>query len=319
MSWIQKAGLLLGLGLFVWVLSSADLLAVWEQLRAFQWRFAMVFGFYVVIFGLDTLGWKFAFGPRIDNQLRWDRLFRTRLAGEAVNYITPSAWIGGEPVKAALLSKRYGVPLTDGIASVVVAKTTFAFSMLLFIILGLWVTAATRPVSASVVRWVWVVLPTLSVLLILFLLVQFFQPFRRSFLLFRRLAPNWFARVESKLEQLDHAVGSFYRDFPRSVFWSFGFHFLGWVAGAIEVYLIFYLLNFPISFATACSIEALWILLKSGAFLIPATIGVSEGILLFLCAGLGIHAVPALALALIRRARELAWVGLGLVEFSRKA
>jgi len=111
---LRGVALLVGLGLFGWVLSSADLPAVWGVLKGLQWRFALVLLFYIVIFGLDTLGWWFAFSPKVRTQLHWIRLFRVRLAGEALNYVTPTAWVGGEPVKAALLSKRYGVPLPEG-------------------------------------------------------------------------------------------------------------------------------------------------------------------------------------------------------------
>jgi len=310
--------LAVGVGLFAWILRTADLPAVWKTLTALHWRFGMVLLFYIVIFGLDTLGWRYALRPHAQAKIRWDRLFRARLAGEAVNYVTPTAWVGGEPVKAALLAERYGIPMVDGMASVVVAKTTFALSMLLFIVLGLFVTLWTQPISPAVLKWVWVVLPFLLTLMVIFLLVQFFQPFRRGSAWMSKISPRWFSQLESKVHQWDEAITSFYRSSPSSIFWSTWFHFLGWVAGAVEVYLILWFLQLPVSFATACSIEALWLLLRSGAFMIPATIGASEGIVLFICSGLGIGAVPGLALALTRRARELTWVGLGLAEFGRR-
>lgn len=314
-----------GVGLFVWILRSADLPTVWGQLKMLHWWLPVVLAFYGVIFGLDTLGWRFAFRPRAGLRLRWSRLFRARLAGEAVNYVTPTAWVGGEPVKAALLSKRYGIPMVEGMASVVVAKTTFTLSMLLFVGVGLALTALTQPLPAAVMQWVWVVFPFLSVLLALFLLVQFRKPFQRGGQLLGRWIPRVWAQIDArypavwhrKLVQWDQAVTSFYRNQPGSLFWSLGFHFLGWVAGAVEVFLILRILQIPVSFSTACAVEALWVLLRSGAFLIPASLGASEGILLLICPGFGISAVAGLALALIRRARELTWVGLGLVEFAR--
>ena len=60
---------------------------------------------------------------------------------------------------------------------------------------------------------------------------------------------------------------------------------------------------------------------KSGSVgMIPlnTAIGVSEGFLLLICRGFQINAVSGLSLALTRCARELVWVGLGLVEFSLK-
>jgi hypothetical protein len=57
------------------------------------------------------------------------------MAGEAVNSVTPTATLGGEPVKAHLL-RAYGVPLSDGLASIVVAKTALTIAQSMFTALG---------------------------------------------------------------------------------------------------------------------------------------------------------------------------------------
>ena len=314
---LRWVGLAAGGLLFFWILRRSDLHGVWEQISGIRWRFGLVLLFYPIIFGFDTMGWRSALTPQAQSRVRWDHLFRARLAGEAVNYVTPTAWIGGEPVKAYLLSKRYGVPLADGMASVVIAKTTFSLSMFFFIVTGVVVTLMTQPISALLLKWVWITLAFLALLLGLFLLVQFLQPFRRGTWLVTRVLPGWLRSLGSKVQDWDRAITTFYRRSPRQVLWSLGFHFLGWMAGVIEVFLILRFLQIPVSLSTAWSIEALWVLLKSGAFLIPASLGASEGFLLLICFGLGINAVSSLALGLIRRARELVWMGLGLMEFSR--
>ncbi len=317
MRYVRVFGVVLGFFLFYWILQHADLAAVWGQIRGLRWRFAVLFSFYAIIFALDTMGWKWALNSRVKKSIPWHQLFRIRLAGEALNYVTPSAWIGGEPVKAILLSKRCGIPFSEGMASVVIAKTTFSFSMFLFIVIGLIITVLTQSVPVSLYRWIWSALGLLVFLLSLFVAVQFFKPFQRAAALGKGIAPAFFERIEHKVKEWDAAIVSFYRDSPRGVFWSLTFHFLGWMAGVVEIYLILRFLHVPVSWATAWSLEALWILLKSAAFLIPASLGASEGLLLLICVGFGINTVSGLALGLIRRARELAWVGLGLVEFSK--
>ena len=317
MKLLRWLGLPVGMALFAWILRSADLAAVWEQVRNLHWRFGVIFLFYILTFGLDTLGWKFALSTQAQTKVRWDRLFRARLAGEAVNYVTPTAWIGGEPVKAYLLSKRYGVPMSDGMASVVIAKTTFSLSMLLFILVGLGVAGFSGQIPPSISTWVWVTLPVFSVLMFLFVLVQFLQPFRRTAVVIRKFLPGWIRSLEEKIHEWDSSIVHFYRQNPQALFYSLGFHFLGWMCGVVEVFLILHFLGIPVGWATAWSIEALWLLLKAGAFLIPASLGASEGFLLLICVGLGVNTVSGLALALIRRAREMVWMGLGLVEFSR--
>lgn len=310
-------GLLVGILLFAWVLRGADLPVVWGQIRNLHWRFGIIFLFYIVIFGLDTLGWRFALTPDAQRRVHWGRLFRTRLAGEAINYVTPTAWVGGEPVKAYLLTKRYGIPLAEGMASVVIAKTTFSISMFFFILLGVIATLATQQVSPQVFRWVWMILPAFGFSLALFLAVQFLKPFQKGRSILARVMPGWLRHLGSKVQEWDETLVRFYRQSPRTVLLSLGFHFLGWIAGVFEVFFILYFVGKPVSLMMAWSIESLWILLKTGAFLIPASLGASEGISLLVCAGLGLGSVSGLALALIRRAREIAWMGLGLMEFSR--
>src|SRR5207244_12647857 len=51
----------------------------------------------------DTLGWRFAF-PH--DRVSFLTLWRARLAGEAVNTVTPTASVGGEAVKAWLVRPR---------------------------------------------------------------------------------------------------------------------------------------------------------------------------------------------------------------------
>ncbi|MCM8811548.1 MAG: flippase-like domain-containing protein [Candidatus Omnitrophica bacterium] len=315
MRWL---GVLFGTALFVGILCQSDLSLVWDQVRSLKpWRFGIIVLFYGVIFWLDTLGWKFAMNHSAGGLVRWDRLFRARLAGEALNYVTPAAALGGEPVKAYILSKKYGVPLSDGMASVVVAKTTLAVSMLLFVLTGVVLTLLTQPIPPVVSSLVWTTFSVLALLMGLFMAVQFSRPFQRAAGFAQRFLPGWISSFLEKAKEWDRAILHYYRLSPERFFYSLTFHFLGWVAGVIEVYLIFHFLQAPVGWSTAWSVEALWVLLRSGAFMIPATLGASEGFLLLICVGMGLGAVSGLALALVRRARELLWMGLGLVEFSR--
>ena len=82
----------------------------------------------------NSLAWSFAFpagGPRP----RLPALFMCKLAGEAVNQLTPLANLGGEPLKAFLLRRQS--PVSRGLASVVVNKAAQVFTGLLFTAVGL--------------------------------------------------------------------------------------------------------------------------------------------------------------------------------------
>ena len=64
------------------------------------------------------------------------RVLVIKTAGEVVNMTTPAGYVGGEPLKAYLLSKHH-VPMVEGLASVVIAKTTKTIAEVLFILLGI--------------------------------------------------------------------------------------------------------------------------------------------------------------------------------------
>ena len=75
-------------------------------------------------------------GSASARQLSIIQLSFTRLAGEAINNLTPTANMGGEAVKVYLL-RQYGVTSDVGAASVVAAKTALTVSQVAFIVIGL--------------------------------------------------------------------------------------------------------------------------------------------------------------------------------------
>ncbi len=81
-----------------------------------------------------------------------------------------------------------------------------------------------------------------------------------------------------------------------------------WVLGAVELYLIFWFFDNPISMAEAWSIEAVVELVRAGAFFIPAGIGAQEGALVLIVAPITGQPPLGLAVALVRRLREIVWI-----------
>ena len=71
----------------------------------------------LLMYVLEAYGWRVTLGRWAEAIPFW-RVLAIRTAGEVVNMTTPTAYVGGEPLKAYLL-KRHGVPLIDGLASVV--------------------------------------------------------------------------------------------------------------------------------------------------------------------------------------------------------
>ena len=96
------------------------------------WGIVLVVGQEVVAHLLNTLGWRFAFARDHAAALPFRVLLRLRLAGDAVNYLTPSATIAGEYARVAMLGDRLGADTRT--ASVLVAKFAQTLAQALFVV-----------------------------------------------------------------------------------------------------------------------------------------------------------------------------------------
>ncbi|HEV8674843.1 MAG TPA: flippase-like domain-containing protein [Methylomirabilota bacterium] len=275
------------------------------QVRALSWRLPVVFLPYTLIALLDAIGWYYNFlGRRPSVPL----LMAVRLAGEAVNLTTPTATLGGEPVKAWLLT-RAGVPLEEGLLSVVIAKTALVVSHIGFLVVGLTLAFWLVPPTPGL-RTFMVVLTGVGVAAI----GGFVWAQQRGLFGASGRALAWFGigdRIAGHLFRLDEHVTDFYRNhrgrFALCVFW----HFLGWVAGGFEVWVILRLLDVPVSFATALVIEAFATAIRSATFMIPASLGAQEGGFVGIFVGFGLGAGAGFAFGVVRRLREVLWAAVG--------
>ncbi|MGH7166397.1 MAG: lysylphosphatidylglycerol synthase transmembrane domain-containing protein [Nitrospiraceae bacterium] len=270
----------------------------------------------VLMYALETFGWRLTLGRYADSVAFW-RLCAVRTAGEVVNMTTPTAYVGGEPLKAYLL-QRSGVPLVEGLASVVTAKTTMTIAQVAFILLGIGLAFPRLGASGSSGGTVLAAGLGVGFLLAFtaaFLAIQHRGLFTGLLELLRGLKIRiaYLEHREERLRDLDRTIVSFYTGDRRRFLFSIGVCFLGWLAEALEVYAMLYYLGGPADFLTAISIGALSVFIKGGTFFIPGSVGAQEAGNLLLLVAFGYSDVTGLTFALLRRLRELVWIGIGLV------
>lgn len=298
-----------GLGYLVVETGPETLLA---SFQALSWRLLIVACFpFGLVTVLDTLGWRYAFRHDL---APFRTLFAVRLAGEAFNASTPTASVGGEPVKAYLLRRR--VPLDEALASVIVAKTTIVLAQGVFLIVGI-VLALTSLSPAGPLLTSMIALAAVEALALGgFILVQQKGLFRGGIRLLRLLGLGPETRRVEGIRRLDQILSAFYREHRRRLALSLLYHFGGWVVGSLEVFLILGFMGNPVSLTMALVIEAFAAAIKTAAFLIPAGLGALEGGNMAVFAALGLGAGAGLSMTLIRRLREVTWVAAGLLALS---
>ena len=305
---------LLTLVLIVWHIGPGQIYAAAAQLGPAALLVMLIPS--VIMYAIEAYGWKVTLGPSAQAIPFW-RILAIRTAGEVVNMTTPTAYVGGEPLKAYLL-KKHDVPMVEGLASVIIAKTTMTIAEVLFILLGIalgvWLLGGNDSSGQTVAA------ALLSVGLLAFGTAAFVFVQRQGLftwlLEFLRKVGLKIAYLEAREEQLrslDRTILDFYRQ-KRPVFYaSTGLFFLGWMAEALEVYVIIYYLGGPAMALSAISIGALSVFIKGGTFFIPGSLGAQDGGNLLLLKAFGYSDVTGITFALLRRFRELVWIGLGLL------
>jgi putative membrane protein len=319
----QFVFLVLGLALFALLVYGVGLGAVLRAFHRLGWLTPLIVLPYISAALVDSAGWQWVLSRCFTREVEraappLPRLFAIRAAGEAVNAITPTAYLGGEPVKAWLL-RQYGIPLVPGLASVFVSKTALMLTQGGYVLLGLlvalqqWQPAIPLPLAATVGALLCILTGILLVGVQRRGLFRFLLGFSRRWTGHKAMLAAW----EPDIVDLDQRLRDFYDDNLRDFVACCSFHFLGWLVGSLEVYVILRMLGSPVDFGNAFSIEALSGVAKLAAVIVPGSLGVQEGgqVLIFLAFGLGTPV--AMTFGLLRRGRELLWIGFGLTVLIR--
>ncbi len=306
---IRLVLLALGVGLFAWFVVQAGPGEVLGAFKALGGRAPLAVLPYVGVYLFDTLGWRFAFSgaASLPSHLR---LFRIRMAGECVNQVVPSAYLGGEPVKVYLLHKR-GVPGGEGATGVVVAKSLMTLAQVTFIALGSLAALGAAPPGSSLRVGLAVVTAGSWSVAGLFFWAQRKGLFEGALKFLGLFGFKASEERRAELLRIDERIRHFYRTERRRFAASYFFHLLGWLIGTLEVWSVCWLLGHPISWSVALSIEALGTVAKGLGFFVPGSLGVQESGIAFLFHVFGLPAPLGVSFAILRRGREVFFAVLG--------
>lgn len=252
-----------------------------------------------------TLAWSAGFG-REGPGAGLGRLYFIRMAGEAINQVTPFLPLGGEPVKAWLYAAGGGA-IEKGAISVLATRLvmTFAQVVLVFIAIGL---AVVRPPARPALMWALAAFPLfvgVNLLIVPPALLWLGGRWRN------RLANVPLIRRNAASLRAIRQTAEFWRSHPGWCGLVLCYSFLGWIAAAGEFWMVALAIGRPIDWPTAFMLEGLLTSITMATFFIPGNLGSQEAGILYLC---GFFAAGPLAPAMtvIRRLREVIWIALGL-------
>jgi uncharacterized protein (TIRG00374 family) len=282
---------------------------VFHSVRMLGWRLPIVLLLpFSVALTLDVLGWRALLS---EHHVPFTVLLRARLAGEAVNLLTPTAAVGGEPLKAYLL--RPYVPFGEGLASVVLDKTTVVAGQVLFLLAALGLAASILPLKSPLMIALGALFMVEVGAVSGFIIVQTRGVFGGGGRLLGRMGVAPAERYQERLNALDRQLRRSYQVHRRRLCGSTLLHTAAWASGAIEIYLVLALLDASPTAVAAFVIDAFGAAVKFASFMIPGSLGVLEGGYVAVFGGLGLGGALGLSYTLIRRLREVTWAALGLL------
>jgi uncharacterized protein (TIRG00374 family) len=301
--------LLAGLALLGFVLSQTDLGDAWEHARRLGWGMAAVLAVYFFVFLADSLAWQLTFITHGFGGHWAFRLWKVRLVGSAVSATTPLATMGGEPVKVVVLKKRYGIGYRESVASLVLARTTTVITLVIFLTMGFLLMLDQPRLATTYKTSAGLGLALLALGIGLFFLIQRFKV--------SSLTGRWIlrSRLSARIERILGHVGDmeerlirFYTRHRGRFAAALGLTLTSWLLGTVELYVTLWLLGNPVSFTDAWIIEAVTQLVRAATFVIPASIGAQEGAFVLIVGAITGQPALGLAVALVRRAREIVWI-----------
>lgn len=226
----------------------------------------------------------------------WGRLMRDT-GGE----LLPFSPLGGVAIGARALALSGVSGLEAAVTSVLdtmveqVAKAPYSLTA---VALLLWLVPGS-PLAAPTLAIVGVILGLMALLAL-----------RRDFVrtqlikLIGRLDRAWRGPASTGPGRTEAAVAETFST-RRGIFASLALHAAAWGLGALETWVALRLMAVDLSLAEAAVIDGLYVTVRIFAFAVPAALGVQEGAYVVLCGLFGVDAATALALSLVRRARDL--------------
>src|SRR5712691_3804918 len=282
-----------------------------NNLRQVSWCILLVIAAELLGDVLNTRGWRFLFASE-ERVVPCSTLYAVRLAGAAVNAVTPTAMVGGEVLKTLLL-QRY-LPLSDGLSSVISDKLSLMLGQAVFILVGLCaflhrlvLPPATK--AALVAAFSLIVLGSL-----LFLRVQRNGLFAWLFRLAERfgLSPTTLVGLRTQAATIDDKLVSLHVTRGTDFFLSVLFHFLAQGLGALQIFLLLFWLAIPADFFTCLAVESFSLLLDGALFFVPGQVGTQEGGKVLIFTALGFTATTGLTVGVALRLNQVVMILLGL-------
>ena len=302
--WTSLLAIALGGGAVIALGTWAGVQAIGTELWQATWVVPPAIALMLLQLYLSAVAWRISVGgarPRVG------RYFRIRWMREAVNGMLPVAQLGGNILGIRLLAQR-GVPAATAAAGTTLDITIEVVTQFLFTLAGVAILAASGPKAGA--PWIAGTIAAMAAGVAGFIAAQRFGLLRIVEAMIRPLARIFPGITLDAVRGLHDELMRLQRD-RRALLEAGALHLAAWIAGVAETWLALWAMGhgdgpaMPF-LAAAFVIESLGMAARSAGFAVPGALGVQEAGFVLVARLYGIPADAAIALSMVKRARELA-------------
>jgi hypothetical protein len=290
-----------GAALFAYAVRAADVGEILRGIQRVGWGLVAILALAGLRFLIRAEAWRLCMPP--GTQLTSRQAFGAFLAGDALGNVTPLGLFASEPTK--LFLTRHHLATREAVASLAAENLVYGASVITVIAAGVVVLLATMPVPAV---WQWVLMTALL------------TGVAGAGLAWRLLQGTWDEERGARPWWRDRparvrvAVLGLWTGHPARLWRAYALDLVFHVLGTFEIYLTlgWLLGDRSPTLAQAIVFEALNRVVTVAFKFVPFRLGVDEALTGAVAPLLAVNPAAGVALALVRKVRNLAWNGVGL-------
>jgi len=303
---------LLGFGLLGYLVFRSGPGAVWKQLQAVGWGFALV----ILLGGLSqlakTCAWRRAFTCDISG-LSWFRSFVAQLISDGLGQLGVAGKVVGEGTRISLL--RRAVPLSDALSAGAIDGALHTFTAVLITVSGISATLLLAPISGT-----WRVYAVLLVAVLMSAVILAVVSVRKRWQLVGHATRaigrlprlrEWFRSKQPIIDSAEDNLLTFRDEAPSAFRATLLLNLLWHMLAILEVYIILRFMGARVALSGAFIVEALTKVINLVGALNPGNVGTYEAGNILIAKIFGVTGTAGLTLALCRRLRTVFWAGVG--------
>jgi hypothetical protein len=298
-----------GAALFAYAVERAGTSEIIDAIRRVGWGLVLILALAGLRFIVRAECWRWCLPPSVESggsrkAFPLPRALAAFLAGDAVGNITPLGLLASEPTKVLLT--RHHLATRESVASLAVENLVYAASVMAMVGIGLIVL-----VSSVEMRSVWKMALIGALVAMAAGSVIVLRTMRGTWDPSRGARPRWRERLATVRDEAVRFSGGH----PQRLWRVFALDLVFHALAVLEVYLTleWLLVDRSPTLVEAVAFEALNRVITAVFKFVPFRVGIDEASAGALAPILSVNPAAGVALAVVRKVRNLFWAAIGLV------